>query len=124
MNNPRQVYGYIVCLIAIIGFLISAPYVIRALVDLNDPMRASDNHPELASFEIYQLEALRKLGLTPYEAELRAETVDFRNLFETARAEKIQTLRHRAYRNIFAYGLVVCVSIILFITHYLSVRRI
>lgn len=81
-----QVYGYIVCIVAIITFLITVSGSIHALIDLSDPESSvsgdiRSEKPRLASFEIYKMDVMAEFKSTdgkvdttviPGEVTLRA----------------------------------------------------
>jgi len=123
-----QIYGYLVCLVAVITFLICIAQLVNSLIDLSDPIHAGwnpMNSPSLASYENYKMDMLKSTGnadesskaaYIPDEQTLRA-------MYQSAREDKIQTERHRAIRNIIINGLLVVICIALFITHWQWMRK-
>ncbi|MFK5856042.1 MAG: hypothetical protein QM503_07920 [Bacteroidota bacterium] len=61
----QMVYGYAVCIIAVITLLISITSVVYSVIDLSDPFSAIRNYnidvPSLASFENYKVDIIRSL---------------------------------------------------------------
>ena len=65
-NKIGLIYGYAVCLVAVIVFLISMSTLVNAIFDLSDPTHAEvysgRDDPSLASFDIYKMEVLGSLA--------------------------------------------------------------
>ncbi len=54
-NRVPQLYGYAVCLIAVVTFLFSAAAFVSSLVDLSNPLHAASGfEPAVSSFEAYK----------------------------------------------------------------------
>lgn len=130
-NRMIQVYGYIICIVAIITFLITVSGSIHAFIDLSDPESSipgdiRSEKPRLASFEIYQMDVMTEFkssdgkvdaSLIPDEATLRA-------MYDAAKADRIQYQVHNARQDLIANGIVMLISILLFITHWTWMKRI
>lgn len=129
MEKPHkmaQVYGYIVCLVAVITFLICLANLIPAVMDLGDPMHAGSifvpaGNPSLASFENYKMDILKSNGkegesatpgYTPDDQTLRA-------MYQAAVDERMATARHNTNRTIMVSGLILLISVILFAIHWI-----
>ncbi len=118
-----QVYGYAVCLVAVITFLISITTLVNAIIDLGDPIHSGwtpQGSPSLASYENYKLDILKssgkesenmKAGYIPDEQTLRA-------MYEAAKNDKILSERHQANKSILISSLVLIICGILFFTHW------
>ena len=122
-----QIYGYLVCLVAVIATLISLASLVGALIDLSDPLHAGDRGwPDLTSFEAYKLDVLRSTRgepQVPAPAGYVPDDQTLRTMFEAAKADRIQSVRFRAYRSLAVSGLVIVVCITLFTTHWIWVRK-
>lgn len=66
MEKPAKtgalIYGYGVCLVAVITFLISTTSLVNAILDLGDPLHAGFNMagtPSLASYDTYKLDVMK-----------------------------------------------------------------
>ena len=59
-----KIYGYAVCLVAVITFLIAVAAMIFAVMDLGDPLYAGNNYNKssIASFETYKMDMLKSQG--------------------------------------------------------------
>jgi hypothetical protein len=127
MDKPTriasQVYGYAVCLVAVITFLISVTGLVNSVADLGDPIHAGytpQGTPSLASYENYKMDVLKsgqqdaggnKAGFTPDETALKA-------MYESAKSDKIQKVRHESNKAIMISTIMILISVVLFITHW------
>lgn len=120
----QMVYGYAVCLVAVITFLISITSMVSSLMDLTDPINAyrtyGQDAPSLASYENYKIDIIRSLdpeyGITLDDATLQS-------MYEAAKDDAIAKVKHNAYRTVIVSSLVLLVCIILFTTHLIWMRR-
>lgn len=141
-----QVYGYAVCLIAVITLLISLKSVIDAVFDLSDPLRANGgaygrSGRPLSSFELYKLESRRSGGRdTRYPREPMAvdettapsksqgDTVstdaELRQLYNAEREERIGDAKFRAMRSLVGSILLALLASVLFWVHWRWLRGI
>lgn len=132
MEKPHkmaQVYGYIVCLVAVITFIICLANIIPSIIDLGDPLHSANmfnpqGSPSLASFEIYKMDIL-KSSAEKGTGEIKSFIPDdatLKSMYEAAKSDKIQTALHIARRSIIVNGLIIIVSIILFTSHWIWMR--
>lgn len=120
----QMVYGYAVCLVAVITFLISITSMVSSLMDLTDPINAYRTYgkdaPSLASYENYKIDIIRSLdpeyGITLDDATLQS-------MYEAAKDDAIAKVKHNAYRSVIVSNLVLLVCIVLFTTHLMWMRR-
>jgi hypothetical protein len=117
-----QIYGYTVCLVAVITFLISVTGVVSALMDMGDPLHSGHTpagSPSLASYENYKMDILKSTakgdgngaGYTPDEQTLRT-------MYQSAKDDKIQSVNHQARQSMIIGSLMILISIVLFATHW------
>lgn len=123
-----QIYGYTVCLVAVIAFLISITSLVNAVFDLQDPIHGGwtpQGMPSLASFENYKMDMLKssqnsdasvKGSYVPDDTTLRA-------MYEAARTDKIQSVKHQSNKSIIVGSLLIFICVILFVTHWRWVRK-
>ena len=137
-TNSRiaQVYGYSVCFITVIMILISIKSVVDATIDLSDPIRADAGGygrtgRSLSSFELYKLDSRRDprspvpVGVAPAKVapEDSLSDADLRRLYEAEREQAIGNVRFRAMRSLIGSGLLIVVSVILFVVHWRWLRE-
>ncbi len=131
MEKPQriaQIYGYAVCLVAIITVLICVSSLVSAILDLDDPLHAGwtpPGTPSLASFDNYKADILKsapkeaeaaKAGYVPDEQTLRG-------MYEAAKNDKIQSVRHESNRTIIIDIILLVICIVLFLTHWRWARK-
>jgi hypothetical protein len=117
-NKAPLIYGYAVCLVTVITFIICVAGMVNAIIDLGDPLHAErdfSKSPSLASFENYKMDLLtsseKELSFVPDDETLKA-------MYESAKDDKLQGVKHRAIRNIMVNGLLIVICIIIFWTHW------
>ena len=127
-----QMYGYIICLVAVITFLINVGMIITAIFDLGDPLHArSYEKPSVASFEIYKMDVLgaqRTQTTTGIEQKQTASVYvpsdsTLRVMYETTRNDRIQSVKFQSRKTITANSLLLLVSIGLFAFHWNWLRK-
>ncbi|HVF39984.1 MAG TPA: hypothetical protein VM939_08785 [Gemmatimonadaceae bacterium] len=127
-----QWYGYAVCFVAIITFLLTAKNIIDATFDLSAPLRVEryGMGGSLASFEAYKRSRDDRMSQRPMttatgpvspprtysDAELRA-------IFEDERRDAIENVRFRATRSLVSNSLMIAIALILFVLHWRWLRR-
>ena len=133
MERPErvpQLYGYSVCLIAIVVILVSVSSIVNRLFVLSDPLASGGAYgwgggPVLTSFESYRATMDRAAaplppGATappaPTEAELRAR-------YEALRADQLVRVRLDARRDLTGSTLLLLIALVLFWWHWGWVRR-
>ncbi len=127
-KTGAHIYGYSVCLVAVITFLICTTSLVSAIMDLGDPIHAGytrEGTPSLASFENYKMDILKSVpkgddaskSYVPDDTTLRA-------MYESAKEDKILKSRHDAHQTITISSLMLLISIALFITHWRWMRKI
>ncbi len=138
-----QVYGYAVCLIAVITFIFSAKGIVDAAVNLSDPLRAEGGFGRggpLTSFEAYKREQrtrtpprMRPVGpgpetrVAPTSASDSAEPppsdAELRRMFDEERADATANVRFRSTRTLVTSSLMIVIALGLFIMHWRWLRR-
>jgi hypothetical protein len=140
-TNARtgQLYGYAVCLICVIVFLVSLGGILGAAFDLTDPVRA-DYHGgmgaeyPLTSFPAYKIAVHRQAENRPggfrspngAAANNPAPTVsddELRQNYEAERAERIGAVQFRAMRTLVIGLIFILLTAGLFTMHWKWLRR-
>jgi predicted PurR-regulated permease PerM len=121
-NKAAQVYGYVVCIIAVITFLIGIATLINSLMDIGKPLYAGyRNDINLASFENFKADVMKEL--TKDAANIPTD-VDLNNMYVAAREEVIARQSHRTRKNVIVNTVLIIVSIVLFFVHWKWMVRI
>ena len=122
-NRIPQIYGYTVCLIAVVAFLISINGVVDATFTLANPMHGPYGHVDgLTNFESY--EASRGDRMSP-DRNTPADTTlveTRRRRFEALRTDRIEANRLQAWRRVVGSGLTMLIAIGLFAWHWSWLR--
>lgn len=129
-NKIAQLYGYAVCLVAVITFLISMASLVGAIFNLSDPLHSRGmgfgyGQPSLASFENYKMDVLKspQEGQQLSAAAYVPDDEIFRAMYEAAKADRIQSVRLESHRSITVDSLLIVVCILLFVFHWFWIRR-
>jgi len=133
MEKPHrmaQIYGYTVCLVTVITFIICISNIIPSIMDLSDPMHAQGFYvtagtPSLASFENYKMDILKSAKSDDQKTGTNYIPDDktLRSMYDAAKADRINQANHSSIRSIVVNSLILLISIILFVTHWLWMRR-
>jgi hypothetical protein len=121
-NKAAQVYGYVVCIIAVITFLIGIGTLINSLMDIGKPLYAGfRNDINLASFENYKADAMKEFTK---DAAYIPTDIELKKIYEAAREEVIARESHRTKKNVIVNSVLIIVSIVLFFVHWRWMMRI
>ena len=121
-SKAPLIYGYAVCLVAVVTFLIATAAIIFAVMDLSDPLYAGNryNKATIASFEAYKMDMLKtqseKETWVPDDATLQT-------MYEAEKDDHIRRVKHTAMRNVYINGVLIIICIVLFGTHWTWMRR-
>jgi len=116
-----QVYGYAVCIVAIITILISVAGLITSVIDASDPLYAWGDNKELSSFENFKVDAL-KSGKN--EASYIPDDETLRAMYEDAKDHKIRRVKHQTTKSIIVSSILIVISVTLFIIHWRWMRKV
>jgi hypothetical protein len=122
-NRIPQIYGYTVCLIAVVAFLISINGVVDATFTLTNPLYGPYGHVDgITSFESYEASRVER---TMVDRNVPPDTTSLetrRRRFEALRADRIGANRLQAWRRLVASGLTMLVAVALFAWHWSWLR--
>ena len=116
-----QVYGYAICIVAIITMLISVADLINSVIDASDPLYAWGDDQRLSSYENFKVDAL-KSGKN--EASYVPDDATIRTMYEDAKNHKIRRVKHQTTKSIIVSSILIVLSLTLFITHWRWMRKI
>ena len=139
MERPsriQQVYGYAVCVVAIITTLIATTNIVEATFARLDPLRAAESRygsdGALSSFEAYQATSggqvaqagapARGTAAPPARAD-SSSLVDQRKRYEALRADRVDRMVFDADVRLTMHGLLLLLSLALFAGHWRWLRR-
>lgn len=131
-NRIAQVYGYAVCLVAVITFLISAAQIANAAFNLSDPLRAEGfgRSGSLTSFAAYKREQRERAparpvapGTTGDSTSVKPNETELRQMFEDERLDQIGNVRFRSTKTLVTSILMIIIASGLFLMHWRWLRR-
>jgi len=128
-NRIPQIYGYTVCVIAVVTLLICASVIVNNVFDLANPIQAGlAFESSLSSFEAYeatyQKDQRSLVGGAAREA--RADTASeatLRKRYDALRADRTSRVRFQSWKAITTSGLLLIISVILFTVHWRWMRK-
>ncbi len=123
-HRIAHIYGYAVCLVTVITFLIAVTSFVNAIIDRGDPLHVAgfsrSGRPSLASFENYKMDVLKspakESAYVPDDQTLHA-------MYAASKAEKIQSVQHSTRRSIIVDSILIVLCIVLFSTHWMWMRK-
>ncbi len=119
-NRVPQTYGYSVCVIAVITFLICATVIVNNIFDLANPVQASFG-TALSSFEAYQADQRPAVAGTA-RVDTTSETT-LRKRYEALRADRIARVTFQSWKAIVTSSLLLIISVVLFVLHWRWLKR-
>lgn len=133
MEKPHrmaQIYGYTVCLVAVITFIICISIIIPAIMDMSDPLHAGGifvqaGTPSLASFDNYKMDILKSSKNDEQKTGTNwiPEDKTLHSMFEAAKTDRINQANHSSIRSIVVNSLIILICIVLFTFHWIWMRR-
>ena len=123
-------YGYLVCVIAVIAFLVNVSGFIDASFDRMNPLASGRSYGpyggSLISFEsfraTYQDGRPTRVGPDPSRPDTLT-TAELRQRYDAMRADQLVLTAHQATQRLVKHGLLLVLSILLFATHWVWARR-
>jgi hypothetical protein len=120
-HRGATIYGYTVCVISVITFIIALGNMIAAGLDISDPLYAGfKDNTYLSSFENYKVEAMQSIS---EDAAYIPDEATLRTMYDSARNDKIAHAMHTIHRNLTVSGIMLVLSIALFVIHWKWLRR-
>ena len=115
-----QTYAIVICIVAIIAFLISIANFVSSFIDYLDPLNASRTTVSLSSYEYFKMDLLKT---TTKEQFYIPDDEEIRNMYEAAKDQHMKGINHRTYRSFAVNSLIIILSVILFFTHWKIVKK-
>ena len=129
-----QIYGFAVCLTAVIVALISINDGVQAAFDLADPLHAKDRwgNDVPATFEEFRADQRGQIDhgndkvLAPADTSARKTSLtddELRRIYESRRADIVATRHFQATKSLVSNLLLLLVAVVLFVWHWRWLRR-
>ena len=126
-NRMAQLYGYTVCLISLVIALISLSTILNAFFDRANPLQSDTPFgTSLTSFESYKATYRREPAAFNRTEGAKPDTVSdatLRARYDALVSDRIATTRYRTAKSLTIGLIFLGISIALFATHWLWVRR-
>jgi hypothetical protein len=127
-SRVAQLYGYTVCLIALITMLLTLPSLIENLFRLQNPLQVQTGfEPALSSFEAYK--ATYERAREPFSREQPVAVrpapteAELRQAYEALRNDRIERNRFEARQSLISEVLLLALAVALFFGHWRWLRR-
>lgn len=122
-NRIPQIYGYTVCLIAVVAFLISINGIVDASFTLANPLHGPYGHVDgLTTFESYEASRGERMVAERNTPPDTTSLETRRRRFEALRADRIDSNRLQAWRRVVGSGLTMLIALALFAWHWSWLR--
>ncbi len=119
-NKIIQVYAVIICVVAVITFIISVSSIVSAAIDRTDPLYTGRFEQKLASFENFKMDVLKT---TQKDQAFIPDDETINGMYEAAKENKIMTVQHQTFRTMIVSSLIIIISLILFGVHWWLMRK-
>ncbi len=124
-----KLYGYVVCLVAVIVLLVSVGSLVKAWYDLKDPMHVRSfelmgpmSSADLASFESYKISRLQAPGYAPTEKTATPAYTpsddELHKAYDAAKEDQVASVRLNAHRTITVDVILIIIAALLFWYHW------
>jgi hypothetical protein len=123
------VYGYSVCVIAVVTFLICATVMVNNAFDLANPIQAGFGfESSLSSFDAYKAtyQKDQRSGVAASATESRTDTLSeatLRTRYEAVRADRIARVRFQSWKALTASSLLLVIAVVLFAVHWRWMKK-
>lgn len=124
-----QAYGYVVCIVAVITFLISVSGFVDAMFERSNPLQAGNRFGpgSMTSFEAYQAthQDGRPTRVSPNASDQSdtLTTAQLRARYEVLRADQLAQVRYSSSMRLVRSGLLIVICGVLFVTHWRWLQR-
>ena len=122
-NRVRQLYGYMVCLIAVVVSLISVSGVVSSTLDLSNPLAAGVEYDALDSFDAWLAQRDRSYESASGSRGDTTSVATWEVRFNALRASYVERSTFRARKALTTSLTSLAISIGLFVSHWRWVRR-
>ncbi len=126
-NRMAQLYGYTVCLIALVVSLISVSSILDAVFERANPLQSEMGFgAALTSFEAYKATHRREQTMLERGAPARPDTASdatLRQQYEALVKDRIATVHYRTTKSLTTSTIFFLIALGLFVFHWRWVRR-
>ncbi len=119
-RKPIQVYALIVCIVAIITFIICISVLVSSILDRSEPLLTGYSKYDLSSFENFKMD---KLGSFKENQTYTPTDQELRTAYEAAKEAKIKKVLHNSLNSIVVSSIIILICLILFFSHWWMMRK-
>ena len=119
-NKIPQVYGYSICVVAIITFLITTTGLINSIIDVKYSEYHSWSQNDNVTFEKYKMNTLNSFNKDPNYIPTDEE---LQLMYEKEKVYNLQKVKIRITKDFLSNGIIFLISIILFLVHWRWMRK-
>jgi len=126
-NRMAQLYGYTVCLIALVVALVSVSSILNAVFERANPLQSEMSFgTALTSFEAYKATYRREQAMLERGAPARPDTVSeatLRQQYDALVKDRVATVHYRTTKSLTTSAIFLLIALGLFFSHWRWVRR-
>ncbi len=126
-NRFTHIYGYIICIVSVITFLICITNLVNAILDKTDPLHTGYggyNTPDMSSFEAYKLDLMKSIQTKDSDQKnILPDDKTLRKVYEAVKQDKIDKVMFNSNKTMIVTGLLILICLILFYTHWRLARK-
>ena len=119
-KRVMQVYALLICLVAVISFLISITSLVSTLIDYTDPLNSGRSQISLSSLEYFKMDLLKT---TTKEQFYIPSDEEIAKMYEDAKSQHFSVLKHRITKDVIVYSLLLVLSAGLFYPHWRILQK-
>ena len=120
-RKTLQIYAILICVVAVITFIINVANLASAMIDRSDPLYSGRSEIELSSFDNFKMNTLSTVQVD--QAFIPDDTT-IERMYNSAKEDKIRTVMHNSRRNIIVNSLVGIIALLLFFSHWFLIRKV
>ena len=126
-NRIAQLYGYTVCLLAVVIALVTFTSILSSVVERGNPLQNEYSFGvTLTSFEAYKATYERERVAFPRDTPAPADTASdatLRQRYDALVADRITSTQFRTTKSLLTNGVLLVIALLLFAFHWRWVRR-
>lgn len=127
-NRVAQLYGYTVCLVALVVTIVSVASLLNALIDRANPLQSEWGFgTTLTSFEAYKATSQRERGVYGRDSQMPADTASegtLRQRYDALVADRLAATRYRTSKALITSGVLLIFAAALFVSHWRWLKRV
>ena len=118
-----MIYGFAVCMVCVITFIISFASILEGIVNMSDPVHAGStwNYPaQLVSFDAYKMSVFNE---SENKASISLDDQTIKAMYDSSLSDMVQSRLHHARRGVIVSGLLLILSSIFFAIHWIWMKK-